>query len=440
MMTWNIWHYNDTMSKDSTVFVAVLASKYDPICYTSHIQPISMGMIPGTLLTSYSIDIVNKMTLRVATTVMTYSRSIIPIVRTPSSSNTTNSDSPSSSSSSVSTSPSPFVSDQPTTYTPTRGPSVAPVVRPINLLPTVSPSSQPTVGYNVVEKMTVEKYIIIMNITQRDNDDENDAVIGSMIELSRIQLGLPEEVFTSVRFYDNLAYAITFEQTDPFYVLNLTNVTHPNVVGELKNITGFSNYLHSLNANNTLLLGIGQEADRNGNILGSQISMYDMSNLQNPIVLHRHVMEIDKYTYSSTDSTWDFKATRYTDGRLFIPMDMYTYYPDGSSGTFRGFVSFSIDLVDGIEELCYISTYKDMYYPMVVPPGWNEDGTMAPTSEVPRKNCTYCQGNLPRRSMIFDGNWMTTDGSSIFMTNLSTCQPMWNVTISIPDPSSYCCQ
>ena len=68
---------------------------------------------------------------------------------------------------------------------------------------------------------------------------------GLFSEVSRIpNLGKVGESFTAVRFFGSLAYAVTFEKTDPFYVLAL-DPTNPRVLGDLE-ITGFSLYLHSI--------------------------------------------------------------------------------------------------------------------------------------------------------------------------------------------------
>ena len=51
------------------------------------------------------------------------------------------------------------------------------------------------------------------------------------------------EALYSVRLLDDIGFAVTFRQIDPFYVLDLSDPTNPEVVGELK-IPGFSTYLH----------------------------------------------------------------------------------------------------------------------------------------------------------------------------------------------------
>ena len=117
-----------------------------------------------------------------------------------------------------------------------------------------------------------------------------------MTSLGELQLGKPDEVFTAVRFFDNVAYAVTFLRRDPLYVLDLQDPSNPAIKGEL-DISGWSNYLHPINKENTLILAIGEEADDNGIPLGIQISIYDMTNTSDPRVAQRYVTENDTETY-----------------------------------------------------------------------------------------------------------------------------------------------
>jgi inhibitor of cysteine peptidase len=68
-----------------------------------------------------------------------------------------------------------------------------------------------------------------------------------------VGLGSGERIY-SARFVGDTAYIVTFRQTDPFYVLDLSNPKSPKVVGELK-IPGYSSYLHELK--NDIILGVG---------------------------------------------------------------------------------------------------------------------------------------------------------------------------------------
>ncbi len=87
------------------------------------------------------------------------------------------------------------------------------------------------------------------------------------------------ETIHSARFIGNRGYVVTFRQTDPFYVLDLSNAKNPQLSGELK-IPGFSSYLHPLK--DDLILGVGQENSK------VKLSLFDVSNPTNPL-------EVDKY-------------------------------------------------------------------------------------------------------------------------------------------------
>ena len=70
-------------------------------------------------------------------------------------------------------------------------------------------------------------------------------------------LGDNEQIY-AVRFLGTQGYVVTFRQTDPLYVIDLSDPTAPAVTGELK-IPGYSAYLHPVG--DGLLLGVGQSAD-----------------------------------------------------------------------------------------------------------------------------------------------------------------------------------
>lgn len=103
--------------------------------------------------------------------------------------------------------------------------------------------------------------------------NEDLEITGSITDL-----GLTEKIY-SARFIQDKGYLVTFRQIDPFYVLDLSNPTNPQMKGELK-IPGYSSYLHPINKDK--ILGIGKQ--------GSQvkISLFDVESPENPF-------ETDKY-------------------------------------------------------------------------------------------------------------------------------------------------
>ncbi|WP_286233419.1 beta-propeller domain-containing protein [Thalassotalea sediminis] len=115
--------------------------------------------------------------------------------------------------------------------------------------------------------------------------------------------GIVQENIKAVRFVDNIAYVVTFLETDPLYVLNLTDPNAPYISGELE-VPGYSSYLHPLSEN--LLLGIGQnidpsrlendtDIDKTPVIEGAKISLFDVSNINAPIEINS-IIHANAYT------------------------------------------------------------------------------------------------------------------------------------------------
>src|SRR5829696_1231868 len=110
---------------------------------------------------------------------------------------------------------------------------------------------------------------------------------GALVQTGRIgELGKGERVY-AVRFVGDTGYVVTFRQVDPLYTIDLSQPERPRVLGELK-IPGYSAYLHPIGED--LLLGVGQDANEEGRPLGTQLSIFDVSDLRKPTRLHtRHL-------------------------------------------------------------------------------------------------------------------------------------------------------
>ena len=84
-----------------------------------------------------------------------------------------------------------------------------------------------------------------------------------------------EEIYAA-RYIGNIAYFITYHNTDPLFAVDISDPETPKVIGELK-ITGFSDYLHPYGKDK--ILGIGYETDAvTGEQLGVKLTMFDISN------------------------------------------------------------------------------------------------------------------------------------------------------------------
>jgi hypothetical protein len=78
---------------------------------------------------------------------------------------------------------------------------------------------------------------------------------GRLVDVGRVDgLGIGQQL-KSVRWFDDIAVLVTFEQTDPFYVVDVADPAHPTVLGAL-HLSGWSSYLHPVGPH--LVLGLGQ--------------------------------------------------------------------------------------------------------------------------------------------------------------------------------------
>ncbi|OGE19071.1 hypothetical protein A3J19_04195 [Candidatus Daviesbacteria bacterium RIFCSPLOWO2_02_FULL_41_8] len=145
----------------------------------------------------------------------------------------------------------------------------------------------------------------VFNSSDSANDiytlDNNLNISGSVLNL-----GKGERVY-SARFLGDKGYIVTFKQTDPFYVLDLSNPKSPQVKGELK-IPGYSSYLHPLSPNR--ILGVGKE--------GSQVklSLFDVTVAESPAEIDKYIL--DEYWSEALSTHHAFLQ----DGKhkvLFIP-------------------------------------------------------------------------------------------------------------------------
>lgn len=108
----------------------------------------------------------------------------------------------------------------------------------------------------------------------------------------------PGETIYSARYIGNMAYFVTYRQTDPLFAVDVSNPDSPQLLGYLK-ITGFSDYMHPWGDGR--LVGLGYETDpESGEQKGVKLTMFDVSDPANPIVVGTTVIPkkyADLYTY-----------------------------------------------------------------------------------------------------------------------------------------------
>lgn len=158
-------------------------------------------------------------------------------------------------------------------------------------------------------------------------------------------LGRGERIF-AVRFIGEMGYVVTFRQVDPLYTIDLSDPTDPQVLGELK-IPGYSAYLHPIGED--LLLGVGQDADEQGRLRGTQVSLFDVSDPANPQRTHQFKLP----RYSRTEVEFNHRAFLYwpQTGLAVLPVGWWGY-KDGSGEweSYHGALALRVG-PEGIERL-----------------------------------------------------------------------------------------
>ncbi len=116
----------------------------------------------------------------------------------------------------------------------------------------------------------------------REAPNQKLAVVGSLPNAQQPQpIGKPGEQVYAVKFIGSRAYVVTFRRTDPLYVLDLSNPAQPKTIGELE-LPGFSDYLYPMS--DSLLLGVGKDADDKGVASGIKLALINVSNPAAPVV------------------------------------------------------------------------------------------------------------------------------------------------------------
>ncbi|MBU5689985.1 MAG: beta-propeller domain-containing protein [Candidatus Aenigmatarchaeota archaeon] len=165
--------------------------------------------------------------------------------------------------------------------------------------------------------------------------DQNLNVIGKIEGIAE-----GERIY-SVRFINDKAYVVTFKQIDPFFVIDLSDPSNPEVLGYLK-LPGVSDYLHPYDE--THLIGFGRDIDEQGRVKGLKISIFDVSSVDNPVEISNYIVK-GEYTYS--EALYEHKAFLFSKEKnlLVIPATINEgrFYPLNS---WSGLLVFNISLDD----------------------------------------------------------------------------------------------
>jgi uncharacterized secreted protein with C-terminal beta-propeller domain len=107
---------------------------------------------------------------------------------------------------------------------------------------------------------------------------------GALVTVGSLHgLGEGEKIY-AVRFMGDLAYVVTFDQTDPLFVLDLSKPGQPVLAGQVS-LSGYSSLLQPLSAG--LLLGVGQSVDQQLRTQGLQVEVFNVADPSRPSLVSR---------------------------------------------------------------------------------------------------------------------------------------------------------
>ena len=249
--------------------------------------------------------------------------------------------------------------------------------------------------------------------TRRDNTMYNNVYIldENLEQVGKIEDIAPEERIYSTRFLGDRLYMVTFKRVDPLFVIDLSNPSNPEILGELK-IPGYSDYLHPYDENH--IIGIGKETESNqwGGIStkGVKLALFDVSDVTNPT-------QIDTYEIgqSGTDSEAlnEHKAFLFDKEKnlLVIPVrEMKDRYFDNKLGYYR----------NKIWQGAYV-------FGLTPEDGFEVKGTI--THEDDEEDTNYYYYGSPsavRRSLYMDNTLYTISAKKIKMNNLDNIKEELN--------------
>lgn len=157
------------------------------------------------------------------------------------------------------------------------------------------------------------------------------AVVGQIDDIA------PTEDIRSVRFNGDVGFMVTFKKTDPLFVFDLADPRAPVIRGELK-IPGYSTYMHLMDERH--LLTIGYDADDQGDFAwfqGIQLQIMDVSNLDDPRLVHKEVIGTRG---STSEAATNHLAFNYFPSRDLLALPM-TVCEGGSGGDYGYEMTFS---------------------------------------------------------------------------------------------------
>ena len=165
---------------------------------------------------------------------------------------------------------------------------------------------------------------LVESLDNEEIESWNDVyVLGNDLEqvASIKKLAKNEEIY-SARFLGDYGYFVSFENTDPLFTIDFTDMKHPKVIGKLK-MPGYSDYLQFYR--DDLLFGIGQDGDEKGNLSGIKLDMYNVENGKATLKTKQVLKE-----YDYTEAFYNYKSIL-----IDSKKELIGFYAEKNSGSYE---------------------------------------------------------------------------------------------------------
>jgi uncharacterized secreted protein with C-terminal beta-propeller domain len=144
------------------------------------------------------------------------------------------------------------------------------------------------------------------NVFVLEQTDDDGEAGGDRLDIvgNLTGIGISESLY-GARFMEDRGFLVTFRMTDPLFTLDLSTPWNPRLVGTLE-MPGYSAYLHPMG--DDYLIGLGRDADpQTGAVRGLQLSLFDVSDLANPVRKDVYLFSQDVWGAHS-EAEWDHHA------------------------------------------------------------------------------------------------------------------------------------
>ena len=235
-------------------------------------------------------------------------------------------------------------------------------------------------------------YVLNMNLT----------TVGAL-ELKNTEV---RETIQSARFLGNKAYIVTYQQKDPFFVLDMSNPAAPRMAGKLE-IPGYSSYLHPYDENH--VIGLGME---NSTV---KLSLFDVTDVNAPKEIAKYIVQGD---YTSSQALYEPKAFLFdkTKELLVIPISISNYGVLDQTGKV-------ISTQGGYWDGAYV-------FNVTVAGGFNLRGGITHQNNTSSQQYWYGDYNqMVNRALYIDNTLYTVSNAKVKLNSLTDLAPIAEVNL-----------